>query len=105
VKPFIYGRRIQDFNSARYLFACTNRMLGVMADGAVLPCCLAYDNKMSIGNIKEKTLSEILYQNRTFIMNLRSRNYKKPETCKKCFGEPTKRGLGAKWLIDKIRTQ
>ena len=105
IKPFIYGRRIHDFQSAIHPFACSNRMVSVMANGDVVPCCLAYDNKISIGNIKEQKLSEILYQNKTFLKILRSRNYKKPETCKKCLGEPTKRGLGARWLIDKIRTQ
>jgi len=103
IKPFIYGRRIRDFQPAIHSFACNNRMLGIMADGAVVPCCLAYDKKISIGNIKKQNLSEILYSNKNFLLNLRSKSHKKPETCKKCFGEPTKRGLAAKWLIDKVR--
>ena len=105
IKRFIYGRRIHNFQSAIHPFACSNRMLGIMADGAVVPCCLAYDNEISIGNIKEQQLSEILFQKETFLANLHSKSDKKPETCKKCLGEPTKRGLAVRWLIDKIRTQ
>ena len=41
-------------------FSCHNQILGILSDGNVLPCCLAYDDSISLGNIKEQKLFDIL---------------------------------------------
>lgn len=93
IKPFFYGRRINEFEELpSKSFACYSEILGILADGSIVPCCLAYDDKISLGNVKNFKLKEILNNNQ-FIKNLRSINGKKHEVCRKCFGEPTKRGV------------
>ena len=41
-------------------FACDSKILGVLADGNVVPCCLAYEDSISLGNIKNLELQDIL---------------------------------------------
>jgi radical SAM protein with 4Fe4S-binding SPASM domain len=104
IKKFIYGRRIQEYLPAYNRFSCNNRILGILSDGSVVPCCLAYDDSISMGNINEKTLEEILSQGTDFLGNLRGHNNcGKHETCKKCFGEPTKRGLAANMVYEELK--
>jgi radical SAM protein with 4Fe4S-binding SPASM domain len=104
IKKFIYGRRIQEFLPTYNKFSCNNRILGILSDGSVVPCCLAYDDSISMGNINEKTLEEILIQGTDFLGDLRGyNNCGKHETCKKCFGEPTKRGLATRMVYDGLR--
>ena len=43
-------------------------------------------------NIKSKDLKTILSDSAEFLKNLKTKKLKKKDTCKKCFGEPTKRG-------------
>ena len=90
-KPFIYGKRIRDFYPVSDSFSCKSSILGILADGNVVPCCLAYDDSISMGNIKNKSVNSILDGNK-FLENLRKKGGKKHITCKKCFGEPTRRG-------------
>ena len=93
IKPFFYGRRMKDFEPIRNdIFSCHNQILGILSDGNVLPCCLAYDDSISLGNIKKQNLFNILEQN-DFLKNLRDKKGEKHITCRKCFGEPTKRGV------------
>ena len=90
-KPFFYGKRIKEFYPGNNSFACNSSILGVLADGNVVPCCLAYDNSISIGNVKNKNLISMIKENK-FLKDLRTKGGDKHITCKKCFGEPTKRG-------------
>ena len=93
IKPFFYGRRITEFKELpSKSFICDSEILGILADGSIVPCCLAYDDKIALGNVKSLKLKEVLSNNQ-FIKNLRSYDGKKHEVCKKCFGEPTKRGI------------
>jgi len=93
IKPFFYGRRMKDFKPIPSdIFTCGNQILGILADGSVLPCCLAYDDSISLGNIKKVNLYNIL-NNNIFLKDLRDINGNKHITCRKCFGEPTKRGV------------
>ncbi len=93
IKPFFYGRRITEFKELpSKSFACHSEILGILADGSIVPCCLAYDDKISLGNVKSLKLKDVLNKNQ-FLKNLRSYDGKKHEVCKKCFGEPTKRGV------------
>ena len=52
LKPFFYGRRISNFYAIDNNFKCDSKILGVLASGAVVPCCLAYDEKISMGKIQ-----------------------------------------------------
>ncbi len=93
IKPFFYGRRITEFQELpSKSFVCNSEILGILANGSIVPCCLAYDDKISLGNVKNLKLKEVL-KNNNFIKNLRSYDGEKHEVCKKCFGEPTKRGI------------
>ena len=53
----------------------------------------SYEDSISLGNVKDFELKDILSNGENFLFNLRNKNQKKHETCKKCFGEPTKRGV------------
>ena len=57
-----------------------------------MPCCLTYDDTISMGKFKNNNLKELLVKSENFLNNLRNNNLKKHDLCKKCFGEPTKRG-------------
>ena len=92
IKPFFYGRRISEFYPINDNFSCDSKILAVLADGNVVPCCLTYDDSISMGNVKNKDLRAILSDSAEFLKNLRTNKLKKHDTCKKCFGEPTKRG-------------
>ena len=101
IKPFFYGRRIKDYKPINSNFSCTNDILAVLADGNVVPCCLTYDDSISLGKINNKSLKEILHENR-FLKNLRSKTGEKHLTCRKCFGEPTRRGVFARNILNKL---
>jgi len=102
IKPFHYGRKINDFYPINDNFSCDSSILGIVADGNVLPCCSAYDDSISMGNIKKQNLYDIL-NNNEFLQNLRIKNSKKHITCKKCFGDPTKRGAFVRNIINYVR--
>ncbi len=102
LKHFWYGRKISDFYPAfDRSFSCHNPILGVQADGNVVPCCLAYDESISQGNIKQKSLFSILNNNQ-FLKELRKKDGKKHITCRKCMGEKTRRGVIFQFLRRKI---
>jgi len=104
LKHFWYGRKISDFYPAfDRSFSCHNPILGIQADGNVVPCCLAYDNSISQGNIKHKNLKEIL-ENNDFLKNLRSKSGSKHITCRKCMGEQTRRGVLFQFLRRKMKS-
>ena len=64
--------------------------------------CLAYDDKIALGNVKNLKLKDVLNNNQ-FIKNLRSYEGKKHEVCKKCFGEPTKRGVVFRTIFNQFK--
>ena len=103
IKPFMYGRRIKNFYPINDNFSCDSKILAIQSTGDVVPCCLAYDDKISMGNILEKGLSEILNNGQSFLYSLRTKGEKKHDICRKCFGEPTKRGAHLRNLINSIR--
>lgn len=101
IKPFSYGRKIQDFFPINNNFSCNSKILGILADGNVVPCCLAYDERLSLGSVHKKNLFSIL-KNNLFLENLRKKGGKKNELCKKCYGEPTKRGVVTRNIINYV---
>ena len=104
VKAFIHGRRISDFKPLVHSFSCKERILGVLADGSLMPCCKTYNNDLSLGNTKTDNILNILNNNKKWITNLRAVSKEKSEICKKCYGEPTHRGTYFRALIDKIKS-
>lgn len=103
IKPFFYGRRMSEFKPIpSNTFSCHNQILGILADGSILPCCLGYDDTISMGNIKQKSLFDILNDNK-FLKDLRDLNGDKHITCRKCFGEPTKRGTIFRTIQSKLK--
>lgn len=99
----MYGRRIKNFYPINDNFSCDSKILAIQSTGDVVPCCLAYDDKISMGNILETGLSEILNNGQSFLYSLRTKGEKKHDVCRKCFGEPTKRGAHLRNLINSIR--
>ena len=81
---------------------CKSEILGILSSGSIVPCCLAYDDKIALGNIKNYKLIDVLKENE-FLKNLRSFEGKKHEVCQKCFGEPTKRGVIFRSIYNKFK--
>lgn len=102
IKPFFYGNRIKDFLPVNNNFSCTSEILAVQADGNIVPCCLTYDDSISLGNINNQSIEKTLNGNE-FLKNLRKKGEKKHLTCQKCFGEPTKRGIFFRNIINKFK--
>ena len=48
--------------------------------------------RTNVGVFDVSHMGQILIDGDKFLTNLRTNNLEKHETCKKCFGEPTKRG-------------
>jgi len=93
IKPFMFGKKLTEFIPAKEKegIGCTNRMLGILASGKVVPCCLAYDDMLTMGNIKEESLRKILEKKNSWLKNIR-RGIGLQLVCKRCLGAPTKRG-------------
>jgi radical SAM protein with 4Fe4S-binding SPASM domain len=59
--------------------------MGVLVDGTVVPCCLDSEGNISLGNIFEKSLKEILESKRsTNIYDGFSKRKAVEDLCKKC---------------------
>jgi radical SAM protein with 4Fe4S-binding SPASM domain len=99
IKPFMYGRRITEFHPSQHPIICNNRMLGVLADGSVVPCCLIYNSTLSLGNVRDTSLREILEGKASFLLGLRDKASPKPLICRKCLGQPTRRGVIAHKIL------
>jgi len=59
--------------------------IGILADGRVVPCCLDGDGIMTLGNLHEKSLDEILHCERAIniVQNFKERKAIE-ELCQKC---------------------
>jgi len=97
VRLFWYGKKLTEFKPIDDNFSCNSGNLGILADGNVLPCCIAYNDDITLGKLSDNSLKNILSENKLLI-DLRKKGGKKHLTCKKCFGEPTYRGT----IIKKI---
>lgn len=109
IKPFGFGRRLADFKPTNEPIACNNQNLGILADGSVVPCCMAYNSSLAMGNLKDESLQSILGRNRTWLGKIKGQTNEKPDICKRCLGQPTTRGVilsralnGVKPLLRKI---
>jgi radical SAM protein with 4Fe4S-binding SPASM domain len=91
IKQFIYGRKLTEFYPVSKSPGCKTGMLSVDANGSVAPCCLAYGDMLTLGNIKHDSLKTILEKTGKFVDGIRT-GEKLPEICMRCNGEPTRRG-------------
>lgn len=98
IKPFIFGRRIEDFYPVKKARPCISRILGILANGDVVPCCMAYDDTFSLGNIQRDPLSIILQRSLGLLRNIRVKGADMPLACQHCLGAPTRRGAVLKKL-------
>lgn len=59
--------------------------IGILSDGTVVPCCLDCEGDLSLGNLKEKTLLEILNGERAEAMRNGFRSHQRIEKlCRTC---------------------
>ncbi|MBU0591109.1 radical SAM protein [Candidatus Micrarchaeota archaeon] len=92
IKKFFFGRRLSKFHPVKNSIPCQTRILGILADGNVVPCCLDYDGALALGNIKNESICSILDRNRKFLSAIKTGSGSLPETCRRCQGAPTKIG-------------
>ena len=106
MRCFWYGRKQKEYKPINNNFICNTNNLGILADGHIVPCCLAYNQDLSLGKVSESSLKNVLDNNK-FLYNLRKKGGEKHINCRKCFGEPTHRGVFVKNLYyalpEKIR--
>lgn len=98
IKPFIFGRRIERFYPVKKARPCISRILGILANGNVVPCCMAYDGTFSLGNVQRDPLSIILERSLGLLRNIRVKGADLPAACQHCLGAPTRRGAVLKKL-------
>jgi len=60
-----------------------NKQLGILADGRVVPCCLDYEGKMTLGNCKDENLDTILKRSQSIALGLKT-GTPSEELCKRC---------------------
>lgn len=60
-----------------------NAQIAILADGRVVPCCLDYEGKINLGNIKGQDLNEILASSSKMAQDLKS-GILTQELCQKC---------------------
>ena len=97
MRCFWYGRKQSQYKPIGNNFSCNTTNLGILADGHIVPCCLAYNQDLSLGKVSDSSLKSILDNNK-FLYNLRKKGGEKHINCRKCFGEPTSRGVFIKNL-------
>ena len=102
IKPFTYSRRFKDFYPVKSGIGCRQEILAVLATGNVVPCCVAYGDMISLGNIKEEPLKIILEHNTDRLINIRD-GLDLPLCCQHCLGAPTKLGVFFRKLKHRIK--
>lgn len=76
IKPFIHGRRISEFKPLINSFSCKEKILGILADGSLMPCCKTYNDDLALGNVLNSSIQEILDKNKKWLDDLRGVNKK-----------------------------
>lgn len=91
VKRFIHGRRLASFRPATTTAPCGTRILSVLANGSVVPCCLVHEDLLSMGNANSETLREMLERGAPMLRAIHA-GKGMPKVCRVCQGAPTARG-------------
>jgi len=93
IKPFLYGKKLTDYHPVKSKMqdACPSETVGILANGSVVPCYMAYGELLSMGNIHEESLGTILERNAPFLKDIRA-GVNLPSCCQRCLGAPTGRG-------------
>lgn len=81
---------------------CQMSYLVVNANGDVLMCCVDYTGETSLGNIREKSIKEILLENYHIFAN-KNNEKAKIKLCRRCYGERTYRGLWLKKIYQRLK--
>lgn len=91
IKSFFDSINYYKFKESNIVDCCLHHLI-VNSQGNVLICCSDYISGTLLGNIKKKTIKEILLDNYDLFLN---KNNKKAELeiCRTCMGERTYRGL------------
>ena len=84
-EEFIWPNLENDYYEEEgYCYALKDQ-LAILVDGTIVPCCLDSDSVISLGNIYQNTLEEIINSNRFQTMKIGFSNHKKvEELCKHC---------------------
>lgn len=90
-KQFSNIRRIEAYHPVRY-GSCHTRNLGVLANGDVVLCCVDYESKIKIGNVKTTRFHDILHRARPILKRLRDGGELQFDRCRDCLGAPTRHG-------------
>lgn len=91
VKRFVHGRRLSAFRPAAATVPCGTRILSVLANGSVVPCCLAHEDLLSMGDAAVESLADVLERGRPLIEAVHT-GVGMPAVCHVCQGAPSRRG-------------
>ncbi len=91
VKRFVHGRRLSAFRPARSTKPCGTRILSVLSSGSLVPCCLAHEDLLSMGDATKEPLAGMLERGGPLLQAIRS-GKGMPDVCRTCQGAPTARG-------------
>ncbi len=91
VKRFIYGRRLSDFRPAGRTQPCETRILGVLSNGLIVPCCLTHEDLLAMGDARRELLVDVLERSRPLVEGIHA-GRGMPAVCRTCQGAPTRRG-------------
>ena len=64
MRCFWYGRKQSKYKPISNNFICNTNNLGILADGHIVPCCLAYNQDLSLGKVSDSSLKSILDNNK-----------------------------------------
>ncbi|GAX59209.1 Fe-S oxidoreductase [Candidatus Scalindua japonica] len=85
---------------------CDMRYFTVFCDGKVGPCCNNYDARISFGNVNDRSLKEILFDQKTLTFRKKMSCGKLPhEFCKLCRGHTNILGLTTKQVLNYIKVK
>lgn len=90
-KDFVNGYRLTNqFPVEKGI--CGTKILGILADGTVVCCCVDYDGFTGIGNVFEEPLYNILVRSKSIFDGLRKTGELPFEVCRRCRGATTRLG-------------
>ncbi|MFH1310761.1 MAG: radical SAM protein [Candidatus Omnitrophota bacterium] len=106
IKLFIHGKRLTEFHPIKVGVTCSGNILGVLATGYVVPCCVVCDDLTAMGNVRDESLKNILEKSQTWIKGIKT-GKNLPFFCRRCLGAPTRRGSwfrqAGHWCYSKLR--
>jgi len=102
IKLFIYSKRLTEFYPIKGRIGCPTNIVGILANGDVVPCCMVNEGVFNLGNVHQEPLGTILEKSKYFLRGLRD-GTNLPRICCKCLGAPSRRGAFAKQMKSRIK--